>query len=107
MYARQISMSLKPNSAAGFTRKLETEVIPLLRKQKGFKDEITFVNPTGKEAFAVSMWDNKENAEAYGRGSYTEVNKILSDLVEGTPQLKTFEIANSTCHKIAASAQAA
>lgn len=107
MYARQVSMNLKPNSTDGFTRKLETEVIPLLRKQKGFKDEITFVSPTGKDAFAVSLWDNKENAEAYGRDSYTEVNKILSGLVEGTPQLKTFEIANSTCHKIAAASHAA
>lgn len=107
MYARQLTMSLKPNSTANFTRKLETEVIPLLRKQKGFKDEITFVSPAGKEAFAVSLWDNKENAEAYGRGSYTEVNKILADLVEGTPQVKAFEIANSTCHKIAAASHAA
>lgn len=107
MYARQVSMNLKPNSTVGFTKKLETEIIPLLRKQKGFKDEITFVSPTGKDAFAVSLWDNKENAEAYGRDSYTEVNKILSNLVEGTPQLKTFEIANSTCHKIAAASHVA
>jgi heme-degrading monooxygenase HmoA len=100
-------MNLKPNSTAGFTKKLETEVIPLLRKQKGFKDEITFVTPTGKDSFAVSLWDSKENAEAYSRGSYTEVNKILSDLVEGTPQVRTFEIANSTFHKIAAASHAA
>lgn len=106
MYARQVTMNLKPNSTAGFTKKLETEIIPLLRKQKGFKDEITFVSPTGKDAFAVSLWDNKESAEAYGRESYSEVNKILSNVVEGTPQLKTFEIANSTCHKIAAASHA-
>jgi heme-degrading monooxygenase HmoA len=107
MYARQVSMNLKPNSTAGFTQKLETQVIPLLRKQKGFKDEITFVNPTGKDAVAVSLWDSKDSAEAYGRDSYTEVNKLLADVVEGTPQIRTFEIANSTCHKIAASSPAA
>lgn len=107
MYARQVSMNLKPNSTAGFTKKLETEVIPLLRRQNGFKDEITFVTATGKESFAVSLWDNKESAEAYGRSSYTEVNRILADLVEGTPQVKSFEIANSTCHKIAAASHAA
>lgn len=107
MYARQISMNLKPNSTVGFTQKLETQVIPLLRKQKGFRDEITFVNPTGKDAVAVSLWDSKESAEAYGRGSYTEVNELLADVVDGTPQLRTFEIANSTCHKIAAASPAA
>jgi heme-degrading monooxygenase HmoA len=100
-------MDLKPNTKADFTNKLQAEIIPLLRKQKGFLDEITFVNAAGKEAFAVSLWDNKENAEAYNRGSYVEVTKILATLVEGTPQVKTYEVANSTFHKIAATAKAA
>jgi heme-degrading monooxygenase HmoA len=100
-------MDLKPNTKADFTNKLQAEIIPLLRKQKGFLDEITFVNADGKEAFAVSLWDNKENAEAYNRGSYVEVTKILATLVQGTPQVKTYEVANSTFHKIAATAKAA
>ena len=107
MYARRVSIDLKPNTKADFTNKLQAEILPLLRKQKGFLDEITFVNEAGKEAFAVSLWDNKENAEAYYRGSYVEVTKILATLVEGTPQVKTYEVANSTFHKIAATAKAA
>ena len=107
MYARRVSVELKPNTKADFTNKLQAEIIPLLRKQKGFLDEITFVNPAGKEAFAVSLWDTKENAEAYNRGSYLEVTKILTTLVDGTPQVQTYEVANSTFHKIAATAKAA
>ena len=107
MYARRVSIELKPNTKADFTNKLQAEIIPLLRKQKGFLDEITFVNAAGKEAFAVSLWDNKENAEAYNRGSYAEVTKILATLVDGTPQVQTYEVANSTFHKIAATAKAA
>ena len=106
MYARRVSMNLKPNSRAEFTQKLEDEIIPMLRKQKGFKDEITFVSPAGKEAFGVSLWDNKENAEAYNRGSYSEVTKILSKLVDGTPQVDTYEVSNSTFHEVAAAATA-
>jgi len=107
MYARRVSVELKPNTKADFTNKLQAEIIHLLRKQKGFLDEITFVNPAGKEAFAVSLWDTKENAEAYNRGSYLEVTKILATLVDGTPQVQTYEVANSTFHKIAATAKAA
>jgi heme-degrading monooxygenase HmoA len=106
MYARRVSLQLKPNSTAEFTQKLESEIIPMLRKQKGFRDEITFVTPAGKEAFGVSLWDNKESAEAYNRGSYAEVSKILSKLVEGTPQVETYEVSNSTFHKIGAAAMA-
>ncbi len=101
MFARRVSMHLKPNSAAEFTQRLEKEIIPLLRKQKGFQDEITFVAPGGKEAFGISLWENVENAEAYNRGTYPEVTKILARVVEGTPQVETYEVSNSTFHKIA------
>jgi hypothetical protein len=106
MYARQVTMDLKPNNRADFTKKLESEIIPILRKQKGFQDEISFSNPADKRAFAVSLWDTKENADAYNTGSYAEVTKLLSSLVEGTPQVKTFEVSNSTFHKIAATQHA-
>ena len=45
MFARKVSMHLKPNSVAEFTQRVEKDVLPLLRKQKGFKDEITCVTP--------------------------------------------------------------
>jgi hypothetical protein len=106
MYARRVSLQLKPNSTAEFTRRLEKQVIPMLRKQTGFKDEITFVVPAGTEAFGVSLWDNKENADAYNRGPYAEVTKILANLVEGTPRVDTYEVSNSTFHKIGAAAMA-
>jgi len=102
MFARTVRMQLKPNSVAEFTGLLETDVIPLLRKQQGFKDEIAFVPSDGKEAVGISLWEQKENAEAYGRGAYPEVLKALAKVVEGTPQVQTSEVCNSTWHKIAA-----
>jgi hypothetical protein len=47
------------------------------------------------------LWDEKENAEAYNRGTYPEVLKALSKVLEGTPQVQTYEVFNSTFHKIA------
>ena len=104
MYTRNVSFKLKVNSAPEFTRTLEKEIIPLLRKQKGFQDEISFVAPERNEAMAISFWDKKDNAEAYNRETYPEVMKVLSKVVEGTPRVETFEVANSTSHEIAASA---
>ena len=101
MFTRRVSMHLKPNSVAEFTKTIEKDILPLLRKQKGFQDEITFVGSTGTEAFGISLWDTAENAEAYNRGTYPEVTKHLARMVEGTPKVETFEVANSTFHKIA------
>jgi hypothetical protein len=105
MFARKVSMHLK-GSVPEFTQTLEREVIPLLRKQKGFLDEITFVAPGGKEAFGISLWDKAENAETYSLGTYPEVTKILATVVEGAPEVETYDVANSTFHKIAAAAAA-
>ena len=102
MFARSISIRLKPNSVAEFTRLIENESLPVLRNQKGFQDEITFVVPGGAEALGISLWDNKENAEAYGRDSYAGVLKTLGKVVEGTPQVRTYEVCNSTFHNVAA-----
>jgi hypothetical protein len=104
MFARKVSMHLKPDSVLEFTRKLEKDVIPLLRKQNGFQGEITFVSTDHKSAFGISLWDRKESAETYNRGSYPEVAKILATVIEGTPQVETYEVANSTYHRLAAAA---
>lgn len=106
MFARSISIRLKPNSVAEFTRLIDKDALPLLRKQKGFQDELTFVAAGGAEAVGISLWDQKENADAYSRDTYPGLLKSLGNVVEGTPQVRTYEVSNSTFHKIAAHAAA-
>jgi len=102
MFARTVSIQLKTDSAAEFTKTLENQIIPLLRKQKGFQDEITLLAPSGKQAVAISFWDIKESADAYERGAYPQVLNALAKVVEGTPKVETYDVSNSTVHKIAA-----
>ena len=102
MFARHVSFQLKPNSASEAIQTLEKEILPLLRQQKGFRDEITLIAPDGRQGIAISLWDQKENADAYSRGAYPAVLKAMANVVEGTPEVQTSEVANSTWHKIAA-----
>jgi hypothetical protein len=100
MFARKVTMHLKPNSVVELTRRLDKEIIPMLRKQKGFQDEINFITTGGKDAFGISLWERAEDAEAYSRGTYPEILKLLTTVVEGTPQVETYQVSNSTFHKI-------
>ena len=100
MFARNVTLHLKADKASEFTRTLESDVLPMLRKQPGFKDEITFVASERDEAVAISLWDRKESADAYSRETYPQVLQKLERLVEGTPQVESYEVANSTFHKI-------
>jgi hypothetical protein len=104
MYTRNVRIKLKANGAPEFTRILETEIIPLLRKQEGFQDEMLFVAPQRNEAVAISFWDKQVDAEAYNHIAYLDVLRMLSKVVEKMPTVETFEVANSTSHQIAASA---
>jgi len=110
MYARRVSMHLKPNGVAGFQEKIEDQVIPLLRKQTGFLDAVTFLYPNRKEVHAISLWQSEEDADAYGRTVYPEVMKILSpvvDVLEGITRVQTYEVLNSTFDGVNASAMSA
>ncbi len=100
MFARTVSLQLKPNSVAEFTQTIEKDIIPLLRKQPGFQDEMVFVVPGGTEAVAISVWDQQEHAEASARGTSPHVLQAVTKVVEGTPQVSTSEVANSTFHTI-------
>jgi len=101
MFARNVTLHLKADKAAEFTRTIESDVLPMLRKQQGFKDEITFLAPDGHEAVAISLWEKRENAEAYSRDTYPTVLRSLERVVEGTPEVDSYEVSNSTFHRIA------
>jgi hypothetical protein len=102
MYAREVTMDLKADAGSEFTRLIEKDILPRLRKQTGFADELTLLNPNGRHAVAISLWDRKESADAYNRNIYPQVLKDLVAVVEGTPEVRAYEVSNSTFHKIAA-----
>jgi hypothetical protein len=102
MFARNVSLRLKPNTLSEFTRIFEKEVIPMLRKQRGFRDEIAFAVPGGLDVVAISLWDSKDYAEAYDTAGYPEVLKILDELLDGTPKVQVSDVISSTIHKPAA-----
>jgi hypothetical protein len=104
MFARNVSFHLKSNMLADYTRTFDKDILPLLRRQNGFKDEITFSAPGGVDVTAISLWDNKASADTYGRNSYPEVLKTMARFIEGTPTVETSDVVNSTFHKIAAHA---
>jgi hypothetical protein len=106
MFARNVSIHLKSNMLSDYTRTFEKDILPLLRRQNGFKDEITFAGPGGIDVTAVSLWESKTDAEAYNTNTYPEVLKTMARFIEGTPKVQTSDVVTSTCHKIAVHAAA-
>ena len=100
MFARSVAFQIKPGRAADFTQLLDQQIIPLLRKQRGFQDEIALVSLGGANALAISVWNLKEDAEAYALGAFQGVLKSMAQVIEGTAQVQTYEVSNSTFRTI-------
>jgi len=101
MFARNVTFSIKPTMDHAIAVKFETEVLPVLRKANGFRDQIT-LSRDKNEIVSISLWDKKESLDSYVKDSDPQVVKILSSLFNGTPDVRTYEVTNSTTHKVAA-----
>ena len=102
MYARNVTLRIKANMQSDYTHTFENQILPLLKKQKGFKEEITLSSPGSQDAISVSLWDHKNNADEYNTRPYPEVLKILGKVIDGTPRVQPFETVVSTFHNVPA-----
>ena len=104
MFARNVSVHLKPNTLNDFKQTFEKEVIPMLRKQAGFRDEITLAGDSDAYVTAISLWESKEQADAYNSSTYPTVLKTLDKFLDGPPKVRVSNVISSTSHKLTAAA---
>jgi steroid delta-isomerase-like uncharacterized protein len=108
MFARNVSIRLKPGKLNEFTRTFDEEVLSILRKQPGFREEITFASPGEMELIAISLWDTKEQADAYNASGYPKVLQAVNDMLDGAPRVQNLNVISSTMqHAGTGSGQAA
>ena len=107
MFARNVAFSLKPNSVPEFTQKFETEVLPLLQKQAGYRDEIIFLGDDNIHVHAISLWESREHAEAYNKKGYPQVLEALEKIVVGAPKVRISKVVYSTVNVTTAGVTAA
>jgi quinol monooxygenase YgiN len=90
---RNVNFQIKTGKEKEFTTLFENEVVPMLRKQNGFLEEVTLVNP--KNAIGISLWDNRQSADTYQTATYPQVLAKLGSVIEGTPRVETYETAST------------
>ena len=58
MFARNVTFHVKPNQLKEVASKFEKEILPILRKANGFRDQIT-MSRNSDETVGISLWNNK------------------------------------------------
>ena len=103
MFTRVVEVTSRTGKARDLTRSVNEKVLPILKNQPGFLDEITLISDQDpNRILAISFWKSREHAENYQREHFETVTNTLSNFLEGTPEVRTFEVENSTIQKIAA-----
>jgi len=92
-FARNVHFQIKHGKETEFNTLFEKEVVPMLRKQDGFQEEVTMVNPKG--AHFISLWDNRKNAETYETATYPRILEKLKVFLDGIPKVETYETVSS------------
>jgi heme-degrading monooxygenase HmoA len=99
MFTRIVHLTLKTNAAPEFAKLLEQKIVPALRGEPGFLDELLFMAPGGPEVLAASIWDTREDAENYERSAFPQVLRTIEHLIEGAPRIELYQLAYSTLHR--------
>jgi len=95
-FARNVHFTLKSGQADEFNRLMDKEVLPLLNKEKGFKQDLTVLSKdTG---MSISVWDDRASAERYNAQTYPQVLKTLEPVLSGTPRVETFDKTLTLVH---------
>jgi hypothetical protein len=97
MFARAVSIKMKPDCEAKLTRILEQEVIPRFREERDFLGLLAFIRPDGTEALSLSLWEQEESAGANCPTSLSALT-ALARVVRGTPAVQVYKVSNSTLH---------
>jgi hypothetical protein len=90
MYARKASLCLKAESVNQFLQKVEHEVIPLFRKQRGFLDQLIIVPDRGNIVYVYTFWENGEDAEKYDCSTLPALSQLLTAVVDGALRVHAF-----------------
>jgi len=96
MLARKVAVRLKEKSVERFVTLMEGEILPWLREQEGFLDMVILASMDGKEVSTITFWDHCDDVPAYGSGECLGALRALQELLDGSPQVKTYEVVGST-----------
>ena len=86
--ARSVRFDIATDKNEEFHTLFRNEVLPMLKKQDGFKDELLLVQ--GQHVLAISVWNNVDSARKYETTTYSKINTTLRPVMSGAPIVETF-----------------
>jgi hypothetical protein len=87
--ARSVRFDIAADKNEEFHTLFRNEVLPMLKKQDGFKNELLLVQD--QHVLAISVWNNVDSARKYESATYPQLDKTLRPIMNGKATVETFK----------------
>ena len=87
--ARSVRFDIAADKNEEFHTLFRNEVLPMLKKQAGFKDELLLVKD--QHVLAISVWNDGDSARKYESATYPQLDKTLRPVMSGKATVETFK----------------
>jgi hypothetical protein len=95
MFIHRAKIQLKPDTFIELSRKIQHEIMPALRLQKGFCSGVTSIDTQWLTAIEDTRWETREDAEGYHLNGFPKIKNIFSEIVDAEPTATIFEDADA------------
>jgi hypothetical protein len=95
MYMLRIDGTLKAGKKDEFLKAWSSQVLPILKKQSGFVDEILLFENGTNTGTGLSFWRSQKEAERYHREVFNQTSSPIKHFLEGPPTVRSFDVASS------------
>ena len=87
--ARSVRFDIATDKNEEFHTIFRNDVLPILKKQDGFRNELLLVD--NQHVLAISVWSNLDSARRYESGTFPQIDKALRTVMSGKPTIETFK----------------
>ena len=102
MHTLIIEGTFKPGKKTEFVTAWNNEILPTLKKQQGFVDEILLFGTEKPDlGVGLSFWKTRDEAERYHREVFPKVADSVGHLLSGAPTVRSFDVEAAETFRIA------
>jgi hypothetical protein len=102
MIARIVTCTVQLPRVSEFRKLLNDQVLPLVQSQPGFVDNIEALDTNTGQFSCTTLWNSRDDVEKYDNTVFPEVASKMSPLLQGSPNVQTLPVENSSTHRVRA-----
>lgn len=105
IFIHRAKIRIKPNSFIELSRKMQNEIMPVLRLEKGYCSSNVSMDRQCAASIEDTYWETQEAAKHYQQTGFLKLLKTLSEITVGEPVTSIFESSETTFSQSKAAAK--